>query len=292
MRKKLAFAFLAVLYVFTTACTSDDARMEQEAQTAQILPQMQRALEQESFRFDGSASLRGDNFNQQNIVTFTGYVDEGERTYLRLLTPQEEHGIMEDMDLYADGRDMYMRFADQVDWEQIGDTTPLLEAEMNHWNPLAHIARMQSIGKRIELVETKGNITTIRVVLDEEALKREFLDNIRERIDSFESVGRENMIQSLSTAQAGEQGILEELDGLHDALKLDASNLEQTTQISGLYTVHIDKQRKLPTQMTYLQTTDYSEDGRNVTERSQIDITVSRYGERTPPTDLPRNGNR
>lgn len=253
----------------------------------ETLQQLKQALSNESYRFDGSASLRGDNFNHENIMSFTGVVNKNKDTYLRLLTAKQENGAMEDMDLYARGDQLYTRFADEVDWQPVSERSPLVEMEINHWHPVAHVERMQHMSKHIESVKSRGNIETIRVVLDNEALKNEFLDNIRARIVESDTAGRKELFRSLSTGQSGEHGILEEFEGLTNAMKQDFAELEQTLDIRGEYTIHYDKSSKRPTKIIYLQTTDFGKDGRTESEISETEITLTRYGEERVPTDLP-----
>lgn len=287
MRTIVRILCAAIIVLPLHACTNNEITVQSSAALSQELAQITSALQQQSFRFDGTSSLRGDNFNHPNIVNFTGVVGQDQDTYMRLLTAQEENGLMEDMDMYANGGQLYMRFADQVDWDTV-DSNALLETEMNHWHPLAHLQRMQTMVKSIERVSIKGNINTIRVFLNEQALHDELLSNVKERIRSFDNTARKDIIQSLSTGVAGEQGIMEELEGLHNTLKQDLDDIERNTNISGHYTIQYDKKTKLPTIITYVQTTSYSQDGRNETEISETDITLTRFGEDTIPTDLPK----
>ncbi len=269
------------------ACNNGEGSKSSSEDSRRVLEDMGNELQQQSFRFDGSSSLRGDNFSHENIVNFTGIVGKDRNTYLNLKTAQEENGVVEDMDLYAKGDQIYIRFADQVDWEPISEPSPLVEMEINHWNPIAHLQRMQTMSEHVEYIGGKNNIESIRVVLDSEALKNDFLNNIRARMMEKDSPGKKDMLRSLSTGQAGEQGVLEEIEGLYDALKQDFAELERSIGIRGEYTIHYDKVRKLPTRITYTQTTDYSQDGRNETEISATDITLTRYGENRIPTDTP-----
>ncbi len=286
--RALILLFSAVIIMLPiTACTNGDEATQSSTALAQDLIQITNALQQQSFRFDGTSSLRGDNFNQENIVNFTGVVGHDRGMYLRLLTAQEENGLVEDMDLYAKGNQLYMRFADQVEWDTVGNSSSLFETEMNHWNPLAHLQRMQTMTSNIEHVSSKSNFGTIRVFLNDEALQNEMINNIRERVDAYDNKDRAELAKSLSTGVAGEQGIMEELEGLHNILKQDLNDLDRTTRISGHYTIQYDKKSMLPTKITYVQTIDYSHDGRNETEISETDITLTRFGENSIPVDLP-----
>lgn len=286
MRNGIQLFSCIVLILFLVACNNSGSGINHE-ESGQVLQQLSNTVEQQSFRFDGSSSLRGDHFNHENIINFSGVVGKDRNTYLRLLTGKEENGLMEDMDLYAKGDKLFMRFADQVDWEQVSERTPLVEMEMNHWNPIAHFKRMQTMSKHIENGGGKTNISTIRVVLDDNALKNEFLENIRARLVESDSTGRQGIFKSLSTGQAGEHGVLEEADGIYNSLKQDFDDLERTVRVKGEYTIHYDKNQNMPTQLTYIQTIDYTQNGRNETEISETDIKLTRYGDDRIPSDLP-----
>lgn len=275
-----------LLMIVLGACNNGGYKSDKEV-SSQVLQEISSTLERQSYRFDGSTSLRGDNFNHENIVNLTGYVDKNRNTYLNLKTPQEENGLVEDMDLYAKGDQVFRRYADQVDWEPVGDRTPLVEMEMNHWSPQAHFQRMQSMASRIEHLGRRSNIETIRVILDRDALKNDFLSNIEARIFENSSLDKSDMFKSLSTGQAGEQGVMEEIEGLHNTLKQDFDELHRSIGISGEYIIHYDVSRKVPTQITYTQMTGYAQDGRNETEISKTDIKLTRFGEGQIPTDIP-----
>lgn len=277
------FLFLATV-VLLSGCNTKDTSLEN---SRQILSQLGDATIQKSYRFDGSSTLRGDNFIQQNIVNFTGMVGNDGQTYLRLLTAQEDSAIMEDMDLYVHQDQIYMRYADQVDWEPVQEQKELVESELSHLSPQAHFDRMLRLAKKVEHSGKKANISMIRVILDEDQLKNEFLQNVRSRVHGDRSTKMQKITKMLSTGQAGEEGILEEIEGLYNTLQEEFAELEQNVRIRGEYTIHYDTNEKVPTKLVYIQTTDYTEDGRNESEISELEISFTQYGSPRVKIDLP-----
>lgn len=284
--KRIIFSLLIGSTILLVSCGTKESSLEN---SRQILSDLSNATIQKSYRFDGTSSLRGNNFNQQNIVNFTGVVGNGGQTYLRLLTAQEDSNIMEDMDLYVHHDQIYLRFADQVDWEPVQDQKELVESELSHWSPQAHFDRMLRLAKSVEYGGKKANISVLRVVLDEERLKDEFLQDVRTRVQGDRSTRMQKITKALSTGQAGEEGLIKEIESLYQSLEEQLAEAEQTVKISGEYTIHYDTKEKVPTRLVYIQTTDYSEDGRNESETSELDITFTQYGSARVKIDLPQS---
>lgn len=253
----------------------------------QTLRRLTDAVEKNSFAFDGSTSLRGQNYYANGLVVFNGHVERDRDVYLRLITGERENGVMEEMDMFSSKDGMYMRFADEVEWKAINQPAALMNDEMNHWNPLAHFKRLNSLGKEIQLDRSKGSgrLHTIRVKLDSEKLKQEFLHNVKGRVNNDQFSSDHGNLSNLSAGIAGEDGVVTHLSELKDEMRKGLDELENSIEIEGEYVISYDREEGIPTNLVYRQEVRFSDGGVNQNETSELEMVLRDFGEDHSLTD-------
>jgi hypothetical protein len=275
---KSVYLLVFALILIIGACSGRSNSLDRSAEGYHVLNQLHDTLSTQSFTFDGSTSLNGEDFNANNIATFTGHMAKNRDLYLNLTTAKEENGIMEDMDYFAKENKIYMRFADEVDWQPVLARSPLIEDEVNHWNPVAHFERMSNMAQSIRHLGGGKKIESIRVVLQPDQLKNEFLQNIRDRLKNPDLNQNGVSFQSLSTGVAGEKGVIDELSAVQETIQKDFDEMADTLSMSGEYIINYDARYKFPTSLTYIQKAEYTEGGERQTETSKLRMTFRDFG--------------
>lgn len=267
-----------LLLLLLAACTPRVEGGDRD-EAAFMLDQLHQKVLQTSFAFDGSVSMRKEKSYGGQIAVVTGLVQKNRDLYMNISTSPEGNGAMEDYDLFTSGRDLYMRFADEVEWKPVASRTEFINEEIDHWNPLAHFDRMKRLANRIYFDRKgPGDLSTLVVELDSRLLKQNFVENVKHRFAAKEKGDEEARLEQLSTGNAGDDGVLRELMDLRKEISQGLDDLERTLSIDGKYIISYNQKTGYPTRLVYLQQVNYTEGGEPNYENSQLEMVLRDFG--------------
>ncbi|WP_028987750.1 hypothetical protein [Thermicanus aegyptius] len=278
IRSVKSLSFLLCVMIVLGGC-APRVQGENAGDAAVELDRLHRKVLENSFAFDGSASLRKEKFYADNIAMVTGLVQKNRDLYMNIATAPEANGAMEDYDLFTSGRNLYMRFADEVEWKPVANRTPFVDEEIDHWNPLAHFDRMKRLAHRIYYDRKgPGDLSTLVVELDSRLLEQDFLDNVRNRLASKDQRGGTSRLERLSTGNAGDDGVARELQSLKEEASKGLQQIENTLNIDGKYILSYNNKTGLPTRLVYRQQINYTDQGEPNYETSELDMVLRDFG--------------
>lgn len=264
-------------FLLLSACTP---RVQGDAEGASAaLDHLHRRLLEESFAFDGSVSMRKEKSYGDHIAVVTGLVQKNRDLYMNVSTSPEGNGAMEDYDIFTSGRDLYMRFADEVEWQPVQHRSDFINEEIDHWNPLAHFERMRRLAQRIYFDrKASGDLSTLVVELDARLLKQNFIENVKNRLAAKRNGDPGTKFERLSTGNAGDDGVVKELEALQKEIRQGVDDLERTLAIDGQYFLSYNNKTGLPTKLVYRQQINYTEGGEPNYENSKLELVLRDFG--------------
>ncbi|MBE3595785.1 MAG: hypothetical protein IMW86_01930 [Hydrogenibacillus sp.] len=241
-----------------------NARTSQEARNA--LSEMSAALDRASFEFDGEVHWQDAGSASEPAALFHGGSSPS-AFYVMLSVTPKDGGFADDMEIFTRGEEVYMRFADEVNWEAVGGgERKSVREEIDNWDPRAHVKRMQALAQNVVFnVPPRGDAGIIRVELDPKALLAELRRDIAGR-SAPEPASTERAVEHLSAGS-----------------KVDDRPYDGDEELSGTYIVTYDVKTALPKRIEYIERAVYADQGARTDDTTRYVFTFRRFGEFVPP---------
>ncbi|MBT9281977.1 MAG: hypothetical protein KM312_04880 [Hydrogenibacillus schlegelii] len=227
-------------------------------------------LAETAFQFDGEVHWQSNGGGSQPAALFRGSASP-EAFYVRLSVTPEDGGFADDMEFFARRDQVFLRFADEVDWHPAEADRAATLQELAHWDPRAHFRRMAHLAGKIEwgsperfTAPVEGETAFLQVVLDPTAMRAELAEKASRRAP--ETPDGDAAVERLSAGS-----------------RVDDRSVDGDEALSGTYLIAYDRATGLPKRVEYVERAVYTEDGQRNDDTTRVVFTFRRFGTFTPP---------
>lgn len=269
------FIFL-ILILFTIGCNNGEEVNNADEIKNEIIQAMEQ---QKNYSFEGSTSLNITQNNMEDVIKFSGFINEKNNMYLDLNIASIQGMPEEKMEVINSANKMKVKYEDTEQWQTVSQEEYAIFNEFQSWNP-EYI--LSEIGKAIdsETIQKKNETQGIKVYLDSNIVKEQLEEQMRMQLGGAGFTDEE--IQQMKE----DYGLTdEEIAELSDDLNKQMQDTEQqinqmmeTITVEAYYEVYYDSDSLLIEEIVQVTNTKYQVGEENIEENMVLKMNFSDYG--------------
>ncbi len=278
-RKIIVFSQILIMSVLLASfgCSSNQVRITSPEEIHKRI--LNNMVVQKNYAFNGNLSVHLKENNIQDVVNFSGYINNKNRVYMKLNISSIENLPEEKMEVIKLPNTIKVKYNTKQKWEVISQNDLQLFHEFNNWNPEYNLKLIKDYASNIDKIKSKNGLEGLLIKIDANKMKA----IIEEQMHGIKSGGLtekdlKDMKTKLELTDVEIRSMQKDLEDQMKITKQQTDEIIRSMDINTSYKIYYRPTDYLIKEMVQITKTDYTLMGENISEATNLTIRFSDYG--------------